>query len=63
MSVEIESSKYYNKGEMLARFMALAGAGDIVVTDSSKGKVLTSPDSTEWRETISNDGITTWTSI
>ena len=32
------------------------GAADIEVTDSTKGVILTSPDSNRWRVTVSNAG-------
>jgi len=41
----------------------LASQGDIEVGDSDHGLVLTSPDGTRWRMTMSNAGAPSWVSI
>lgn len=54
----------YQKVVTNANTLAYAvGAEDIEITDSTKGIILTSPDSTRWRITVSNAGALTATSL
>ncbi len=51
---------YYTEAEIDALLAAKAdkvGSDDIEITDSSKGIILTSADSSRWRLTVDNDGI------
>jgi hypothetical protein len=40
-----------------------SGATDLEVTDTTKGLILKSPDGSRWRQTIDNNGGTSWTKI
>ena len=45
------------------RFRVVGNTGDVYITDSSAGVILTSPNGNCWRMTIDNSGVPSYTNV